>query len=428
MIFKNSVVIGIFTVLSVLLGVLRDRLLSVYVGVGSTLDIYNAAFRLPDLALGILFAFVSSATVIPFISKAVNENNQQAINDRISSLFLFFGSIMTLIGIIVIIIIPYIAHFLVPGFSDSATLEYIRATRVLMIQPILLGLSTLLSTYFQAQQRFYIYGSAPLLYTSSIIVSILLYPNYGLQGLILGVVFGAFTHFALQLIAILRHGIVVKPRFFKKDLLLEQLRLSAPRSGSVIITQLRTLFFASFATTLGVGVLSAYLFALRIKEAILLLIPQTLATASIPYLAKAVQGGDEIGYTQTVSKLIRLVVVVSLVIAVAVIFSSELVVRVLYGNSGANELIRAFLVILMYALPFASFNFYISNALSASRDTKTYFVANCITTPTVIAAALWMRASGFGVLSLAYGVALASISISVCIVLLLFIKKHIYAY
>ena len=428
MIFKNSVIIGIFTVLSVLLGVIRDRLLSEYVGVGSSLDIYNAAFRVPDLALGMLFAFVSSATVIPFISKAVHDKDYVDIEKRMSSLFFFFGSMMALAGVIIVGALPYIAHIIVPGFSDAARAEYVTYTRILMLQPILLGLSTLLSTYFQAKQRFYIYGVAPLLYTGSIIISVLLYPQYGLRGLVAGVLIGAAAHFALQASAIIKEGIKINLRFFDSGLVLEQLKISAPRSGSVIITQLRTLFFASFATTLGIGVLSAYLFALRIKEAILLLIPQTLATASIPYLSTASRDGDQDGYLNTVTKLLKIVIVFSFIIAVCVIVTSPIIVKILYGDSGANELIRSFLIVLMTALPFASFNFYISNALSASRDTKTYFFANCITTPLVIFAAIAMKAQGLGVMSLAYSVALASMSISLCILLLLFIKKNIYAY
>jgi putative peptidoglycan lipid II flippase len=244
----------------------------------------------------------------------------------------------------------------------------------------------------------------------------------------MGVVLGALAHFTLQAGAILKEGIKIRPKFFDSSLVFEQLKISAPRSGSVIITQLRTLFFASFATTLGIGVLSAYLFALRIKEAILLLIPQTLATASIPYLSTASRDGNQTGYLHTVTKLLKIVVVISIAIAMIVTLTSSLIVSILYGDSGANELIKNFLVVLMAALPFASFNFYISNALSASRDTKTYFFANCITTPLVVASAIWMKSEGFGVMSLAYAVAFASISISICILVLLFIKKNIYAY
>ncbi len=337
MIFKNSVIIGIFTILSVLLGVVRDRLLSDIVGVGGTLDIYNAAFRVPDLALGVLFAFVSSATVIPFIAKAVNSHDKTEVQERMSSLFFFFGGLMTLISVAVVVLLPYFAKYIVPGFSPEATTEYIVQTRILMLQPILLGLSTLLSTYFQAKQRFYVYGVAPLLYTGAIIISILFFPSFGLQALIFGVVLGAAAHFSLQALFLIKDGIHVRPRFFKKSFVREQLAISFPRSGSVILAQVRALFFASFATTLGVGVLSAYLFALKVSDAILLLIPQTLATASIAHLSKASQEGDHHIFKSTVQKLLKVVVAISIVITIVTISASGLIVKILYGNSGAND-------------------------------------------------------------------------------------------
>jgi putative peptidoglycan lipid II flippase len=427
MIFKNSLVIGIFTAFSVILGVFRDRLLAGYVGVGQELDIYNAAFRIPDLTLGLLFAFVSSATVIPFLSSAIKNNTIDDIEKRLSTLFVFFGVSMLVMSLAVVVALPYIANIFVPGFNQSQRELYVLYTRILMVQPILLGLSTLVSTYFQARQRFYIYGTAPLLYTSAIIGSILLYPKYGLSMLIFGVVFGALLHFALQSIALLWHGIQIRPKLFSKALIYEQLKISVPRSGSVVITQLRNLFFASFATTLGVGALSSYMFALRVKEAILLLIPQTLATASIPLLSQ-VSEDDGSEYIRVVKKLLLITTLFSSCVALVVAFLRDFIVSILFGQSGANALIAQFLAVFMVALPFACANYYISNALSASRDTKTYFFANVITTPLVIVSALYMKAAGLGVMSLAYSVALASILIFICIAALLCIKNYVYKY
>jgi peptidoglycan biosynthesis protein MviN/MurJ (putative lipid II flippase) len=68
MILKNSIIIAFFSILSVLLGVVRDRLLATHVGIGETLDIYNAAFRIPDLLYAFSLAFVTSATVVPFLT------------------------------------------------------------------------------------------------------------------------------------------------------------------------------------------------------------------------------------------------------------------------------------------------------------------------------------------------------------------------
>lgn len=427
MILKNSFIIGIFTLLSVFLGIVRDRLLADHVGVGANLDVYNAAFRIPDLSLGILFAFVSSATVIPFISKAVKENNKKEIEERISSLTFFFGIIMLGFAFIIFILAPYLKNILVPGFTEIQKSQFVIYTRILMIQPFLLGLSTLLSTLAQAKNRFYIYGSAPILYTLSIIFSILFYEKYGLNSIIFGVVFGACLHFSLQLYFVLKDGIKISIKSFKKNLIKEQLKISIPRSGSVIVTNLRFIFFTSFATTLGVGILSAFTFALRVMEAGLLLLPQTLSIASIPTLSEKSQT-DEKNYNKIIYSYSVKVFIIAAAGALLMALFSEIAIFVLYGDTGSNDIIKSILLVLMVAFPFASFNTYISNALSAGKDTKTQFFANIASTPIAIAVSLYMKYLGYGFMSLVVGFASASILLSIFIVVLLFIKKNIYEY
>ena len=94
MIFRNSLFLAFFSALSLLLGIVRDRLLADNVGISFTLDLYNASFRIPDLLFGSLLAFISAGTVVPFLTKEDNHGKQISPLHRLitlSSLFLFIN-------------------------------------------------------------------------------------------------------------------------------------------------------------------------------------------------------------------------------------------------------------------------------------------------------------------------------------------------
>src|SRR3954463_5896873 len=113
MILRNSAILAFFSVVSLLLGILRDRLLATIVGVGPMLDVYNASFRVPDLTLGILLSLASATTVVPFLTHAAHTEDKKELEKRFSSLFVFFGGAMILLVGITLIILPFVAHRIV---------------------------------------------------------------------------------------------------------------------------------------------------------------------------------------------------------------------------------------------------------------------------------------------------------------------------
>jgi len=86
--------------------------------------------------------------------------------------------------------------FLFPGFSLEEQSSLVSLTRVLLLSPIILGLSNLLGSVTQTFRRFFVYALSPVLYNLGIILGILFfYPTFGLLGLGYGVVLGASFSF-----------------------------------------------------------------------------------------------------------------------------------------------------------------------------------------------------------------------------------------
>src|SRR3989344_4840409 len=83
--FKGSAILGLTTVLSYALGLLRDRIFARTFGASSVLDAYNAAFTLPDLILNIFVAGALTAAFVPIFSDLINKQKNDEAGDFISS-------------------------------------------------------------------------------------------------------------------------------------------------------------------------------------------------------------------------------------------------------------------------------------------------------------------------------------------------------
>jgi hypothetical protein len=144
-----------FSGVSILLGILRDRLLATFVGVGPVLDVYNASFRIPDLLYASILAFVTAGTVVPFLTKEDKHGHNIDPRHKLSSITLFFGGFMAIVGTLVAVTLPLYAHAIVPGFSQTELTQFIATTRLLLIQPIFLGIISLISCFAQMKNEFF---------------------------------------------------------------------------------------------------------------------------------------------------------------------------------------------------------------------------------------------------------------------------------
>ncbi len=422
MILRNSILLAFFSILSVLLGILRDRLLATFVGVGPMLDVYNASFRIPDLLYGMFLAFITAGTVVPFLTRENKDGKIVESEKRFTSLLFFFTCIMLVLIIGVIFTIPMYAHLIVPGFSQDQIHEFIFATKLLMVQPLILGISSLISCFAQLKDEFLYYAIAPLGYSLGIIFGIIfLYNDFGVEGLIYGVLIGAVVSLCIQALSLRKHRFSIRGYNVSFSYIKELVRFAFPRSFTNIISQLRVVFFTAFATTLGAGVLSSFLFAQRITDAIAQIISQSVTTASLPILSREHEEGKIKEHEVLVYKYTFLLFVTAIVIACLVYPMRHTIIAILYGYTGANNLIATFLIGFLVALPFSMASSYLSIGFYSMKNTSKVFLGNIISTIFSIAVCIYYR--DLGIIALLYGIISYSI-ISALLYGILYKRSH----
>src|SRR3989344_904842 len=184
---EAAYLLGFFAITSQLLGLFRDRLLAHFFGAGVTLDLYYAAFRIPDFLFITMASLVSASVLIPFLNEKF-KHSFAAGKEFVSAIFSVFGIGMLIAAALAFILMPRLTPLLFPGFKSPELLaELIMLSRILLLSPLLLGLSNFFGSITQLNNRFFIYAFSPILYNFGIIFGIIfLVPKMGIFGVVGG--------------------------------------------------------------------------------------------------------------------------------------------------------------------------------------------------------------------------------------------------
>jgi len=291
--------------LSQVFGLIRDRLLTHQYGASIPLDVYYASFRVPDLLYASVASFVAVTVLIPFLLERIDkEHDKQKAQEFINSVFTVFVIGMTIACALAYLLLPYLAHLIVPGFSQDSQTEFVKLSRVLLLSPFLLGISNLFGAVTQSLRRFFVFAMGPLLYNSGIIIGVVfLMPKFGLLGVVLGVILGALLHVMIQLPVLLSERLL--PRFIL-HIDIKTVRsvaaLSIPRTVALSATHLATMVLIALASRIEAGSIAVFILAMNLQSIPLAIVGMSYSVAAFPTLAKLwTLGNHDAFFVQIVS-------------------------------------------------------------------------------------------------------------------------------
>jgi putative peptidoglycan lipid II flippase len=396
---QAAYIIGFFTLLSQVLGLVRDRLLAYTFGANTTVDIYYAAFRVPDLILVVAGSIVSISVLVPFLTKKIAQSKEVA-EEFIDVVFTIFFISVVAICIPLYFLMPSLIQVVFPGITDAtAQTDLIFLARLFLLSPVLLGLSNIFASIIQVYRRFLIYAISPLLYNLGIIIGIAaLYPYFGITGLGLGVILGVAMHVGIQLPFIIKQGFA--PRwFFPKDRseIWKVVRNSLPRTFTLSINKLAMLFLISLASLLAPGSIAIFNYAWNLQSVPMALVGASYSLAAFPVLSQLFSDGDMKGFMRQVQTAIRHVVFWSLPILSLFIVLRAQIVRTILGAGEfgwiATRLTAASLSLFVISVVAQSLVLVLVRAYYAADDTMTPLITSVIGGTTILGAAYGLMAA-----------------------------------
>lgn len=334
---EAALLLGGFAFLSQILGLIRDRILAHSVGAGPVLDIYYAAFRIPDF-LYISIASLASVTVLlPFLVEKINGGSDEGHNQAkafLNNVFSAYMLFMLVASLLLFILMPIIARYIVPGFTDVQISLLIKISRIMLLSPIFIGLSNLVGTITQLFRNFFIFSLSPIFYNIGILFGIIyLYPMIGLYGLALGVVIGAFVHFLIQVPTVFSHDFLPKFTFkINWSEIFQIVKMSLPRTIALSSNSLAFIVLIAIASTLKEGSISLFTFSYNLQSVPVGIIGISYSVAAFPILVQSYSMKDMGNFIGHIVGAAKQIIFWSLPVITLLIVLRAQIVRVVLGS------------------------------------------------------------------------------------------------
>lgn len=406
-----AVVIGVLSIASRFLGVVRDRILASSFGASQTLDMYYAAFRLPDLVFNLLVLGALSAGFIPVFARLIANRDERSEAWRLANNILntLSVSLMFICGV-GILAAPLLVDVIAPGFSLESRSTVVNLTRIMFLSPFFLGLSSIVGGVLQSFKKFFVYSLSPVAYNLGIIFGAwFLAPRFGIFGLAWGVVIGSFVHFAIQLPALWKLGFRYQPLLDWRDKGLRTIYgMMTARTLGLAVTQINLTVITIVASNLPTGSLSVFNLANNLQSFPVGIFGISFAVAVFPFLSSA----EGSAFVHRFSRTFRQIMFCIIPATVVLLILRAQIVRVILGAGqfNWNDTVMTVNTVGFFALSlFAQATIpLLTRGFYSKHDSKTPFFIGLSSDVINIGLALWLSHL-YGVAGLALAFSLSTI-------------------
>ncbi|MEI7425708.1 MAG: murein biosynthesis integral membrane protein MurJ [Candidatus Moraniibacteriota bacterium] len=334
-VISAAFIITIAGLASRLLGLVRDRFLATTFGAGDTLDIYYAAFRIPDLIYNILILGALSAAFIPVFTGLISQKKEKKAWDIANGVMNLAITFVIILSLIFCFFAPYLMKIITPGFPPDKMDQVVFFTRIMFLSPVFLGISGIFGGVLTSFKRFLIYSLAPIFYNLGIIFGVVFFVRlWGPIGLAWGVVLGAFLHMLIQYPAArhlgFRYSFAFKKYFFDKDIR-HILKLMLPRMMGIAVSQGNLFVITIFASTLVAGSLSIFNFAQNLQSVPLGIFGISFSIAVFPALSALWATNNKKEFAKTFAETFCQIMFFVIPLSIFILLLRAQIVRVTLG-------------------------------------------------------------------------------------------------
>jgi putative peptidoglycan lipid II flippase len=336
---KAATLVMVLFVLSRLLGLGRQMAIGALFGTGADVDAYLAASRITETVFLIVAGGALGSAFIPTFADHLAREDHVGAWQLASSVINLMLIVMTIaVGLVALFAPTLVRTVIAPGLSPSMQTLTVRLLRLMLVTPVVFGVSGVVMGALNAHQHFLMPALAPSIYNLSIIGgAIVLGSKLGVLGMAVGVVVGSFLHLLVQVPQLLRYSARYVPTLGLCNPSVREVgRLMAPRVLGTAVAQINLVINNSLATGMGEGAISAINFAWM-----LMLLPQgvfaqAVGTAAFPTFAAQAARGERKELREALSATLRGIFFLSIPATLGLIALGKPLVSLLFER-GAFE-------------------------------------------------------------------------------------------
>ncbi|MBE0460402.1 MAG: murein biosynthesis integral membrane protein MurJ [Candidatus Aminicenantes bacterium] len=378
---RSTFAVAAPTLLSRILGFVRDVIQAFYLGTSRSADAFTIAYVIPNLLRRLTGEGAMTAAFVPVFTQLKNEKTKKELWKFANAFFFDLTLIMALVTVLGIVFSPILVKIIAFGFKDiQGKWELtIVLTRIMFPYIFLISLAALAMAILNSFHKFFVPAFTPVLFNLSIITVAVLFARTVKEPAFVfavGVVIGGALQLAFQIPFLWRKGMRFTPLLsFSHPAIRKVGKLMVPGIFGVGISQINFALSRIIASLLEEGSVSSLYFASRVQELTLGLFSIALSIALLPTFSEFAAQKDVDAMKKTMSFSFKLICLVTFPAMVGLIILNRPIIEVLFQrgvfNVQSTMMSSSCLFYFAFSIPFISGVKIIAPAFYSLKDTKT---------------------------------------------------------
>lgn len=343
---KSASIVSLLTLASRITGLVRELLIAAAFGASATTDAFQVAFRIPNLLRRLFAEGAFSQAFVPILAESRARHGDEVTRRLIDAVGTVLFWALLLVSVLGVVGAPALVWLMASGLQESGGFDAaVVMTRWMFPYIACMSLVALSAGVLNTWGHFAVPAATPVLLNLAVIAAAVgLAPVLSAHGwdpvfaLAIGVMAGGVLQLGIQVPALWRRGVL--PRIgagpsalkaaWRHEGVRHILRQMAPALLGVSVAQLSLLINTQIASHLGAGAVSWLTYADRLMEFPTALLGVALGVVLLPQLSKAQASGDKVQFSGLLDWGLRLVLLLALPCAVALLVFAQPLVAVLY--------------------------------------------------------------------------------------------------
>ncbi|GAA4103473.1 murein biosynthesis integral membrane protein MurJ [Zhongshania borealis] len=378
---RSSLLVSVMTLLSRVLGLIRDVVIANFLGASSNADCFFVAFKIPNFLRRLFAEGAFSQAFVPVLSEYRENGNTAAIKLLVDRVAGALGGVLLLVTSLAVIASPLVATLFAPGFRDDPAKFQLTSDMIRITFPYLFLISMtgfaggILNTF----GRYAVPAFTPVLLNVCMIVAAVYMSQYFAEpamALAWGVLMAGAVQMVFQMPFLQRIQMLPRPRWAWEDPGVQKIiTLMIPALFGVSISQINLLLDTILASFLPTGSISWLYYSDRLVELPLGVFAIAIATVVLPNLSRLRAGGNELAFGATLDWGLRSVLLMAIPATAALLLLAEpiLVTLFQYGEMKLSDVTMSALSLRAYTLGLIPFMLIkvLAPGFYARQDTKT---------------------------------------------------------
>lgn len=341
---RSSLVVGVMTMLSRVLGLARDVVVANFFGASGAADAFFVAFKIPNFLRRLFAEGAFAQAFVPVLSEYRTQRDLLAVQGLVNRVAGNLGFILLMITIVAVLAAPVLTAVFAPGFYLHAEQKFDLAAHMLAITfpyLLLISLTAFAGAILNSYERFVVPAFTPVLLNLCLIGSAIFLSPYFEQpvyALAWGVLMAGAVQLLFQVPFLMRIKLLPKPVIDWQDPGVKRiLTLMIPALFGVSVAQINLLLDTVLATFLQTGSVSWLYYSDRLAELPLGVFAIAISTVILPSLSRNNASDAMASFSETLDWALRMILLIGLPSAVALFMLAEPLLVTLFGHGSMTE-------------------------------------------------------------------------------------------